>query len=91
MRPRFHYEVGTIFQQFRRPHHPQNVWLANGVVRLVEVIVTAIAAAGIEQFAGETAADLTTNVLIVVFLYPGFVIALKRAHDCDIPNAIHGY
>ena len=53
--------------------------------------MTAIAAAGIEQFAGETAADLTTNVLIVVFLYPGFVIALKRAHDCDIPNAIHGY
>ena len=67
-------------------------WLANVAVFVIEVIAAAIAAAVVEEFAGESAAGLTTKVLIFVFLYPSFVIALKRAHDCDIPNAIiYGY
>jgi uncharacterized membrane protein YhaH (DUF805 family) len=63
-------------------------WLANIAVLVIQVIVSAIAAAVVEEFAGEAAGDLTMDVIIFVFLYPSFVITLKRAHDRDISNGV---
>jgi uncharacterized membrane protein YhaH (DUF805 family) len=61
-------------------------WLANIAVFVIEVIVAAIAGAVVEAFAGEKAGDVAADVFILVFLYPSFVIALKRAHDRDMPG-----
>jgi uncharacterized membrane protein YhaH (DUF805 family) len=44
------------------------------------------AGAVVEAFAGEKAGDVAADVFILVFLYPSFVIALKRAHDRDMPG-----
>src|SRR5262245_29288542 len=63
-------------------------WLANIAVIVIEVILAAVAGAIAEQFAGTAAGDLAADVIIFAFLYPSFVIALKRAHDRDIPNGI---
>jgi uncharacterized membrane protein YhaH (DUF805 family) len=63
-------------------------WLGNIAIFVIEVILAAVVGAVIEQFAGEAAGDLAADVIIFVFLYPSFVIALKRAHDRDIPGWI---
>src|SRR6516162_11467746 len=63
-------------------------WLANIAVFLIEVIVTALVAAAVDELAGETAGDVATHILTLAFFYPQFVIALKRAHDLDMPKQI---
>lgn len=63
-------------------------WLANIVVFVFEVIVAAIAAASVEGFAGETAGDMTMHIVTFAFLYPQFVIALKRAHDLEMSSQV---
>ena len=63
-------------------------WRANVAVFVIEVILAAIAGAVVEGFAGDAAGDLAADVIVFVFLYPSFVIALKRTHDRDIPGWI---
>jgi uncharacterized membrane protein YhaH (DUF805 family) len=65
-------------------------WLANIATFVIEVILAAVAGAIVAQFVGDAAGDLAADVIIFVFLYPSFVIALKRAHDRDIPGWIIG-
>ena len=63
-------------------------WLANIAVFIIEVIVTALIAAAVDELAGQTAGDVATHILTLAFFYPQFVIAPKRAHDLDVSSQI---
>ena len=63
-------------------------WLANIAVFIIEVIVTGLIAAAVDELAGETAGDVGTHILTLAFFYPQFVIALKRAHDLDMSSQV---
>ena len=63
-------------------------WLTNIAVFILDVIVGAISAVTAEAFAGESAGYATMHVATLAFLYPQFVIALKRAHDLDMSNQV---
>ncbi len=55
----------------------QTFWIAMGVLTVVEIVVHLIA----DEFQGER----LTAIVDLAFTYPEFAIALKRAHDRDLP------
>jgi len=73
-----------FFDNFEGRIARKTFWLASVVVFVIEVIIAAIAAATVEEFAGEGAGDLTMDFVLFFFLYPQFIISLKRGHDRNI-------
>src|SRR6516165_10447766 len=77
-----------FFDNFEGRIPRKTFWLANIAVFIIEVIVTALIAAAVDELAGQTAGDVATHILTLAFFYPQFVIALKRAHDLDMSSQI---
>jgi uncharacterized membrane protein YhaH (DUF805 family) len=65
-------------------------WLALIAVFVIQIVIAAIAAATAEQMASETAGDLAMDVVLFIFLYPQFVISVKRGHDRNISTWMIG-
>ena len=55
----------------------QTFWIAMGVLTVAEIVVHLIA----DEFQG----DRLGAIVDLAFTYPEFAIALKRAHDRDLP------
>ena len=77
-----------FFGNFEGRIRRKTFWLANIAVFIIEVIVTGLIAAAVDELAGETAGDVGTHILTLAFFYPQFVIALKRAHDLDMSSQV---
>ena len=63
-------------------------WLANVVVFVIEVILAAIAAAASRDSPATPPAIWRCRSSSFRFLYPSFVIALKRAHDLEMSSQV---
>jgi uncharacterized membrane protein YhaH (DUF805 family) len=65
-------------------------WLASITVFVIEILIAAIAAVTAEEVASEAAGDLTMDIVLFVFLYLQFMIAVKRGHDRNISTWVIG-
>ena len=63
-------------------------WLASLGVFITEFVVAAIAAAIMEKLADEVARDRAVEGVMLVFLLPYFMLAVKRGHDRNISTWI---
>jgi uncharacterized membrane protein YhaH (DUF805 family) len=66
-------------------------WLASLAVLAVEFVVGLVAAVAVASLVGDDdspAVDWTMDIVLLVFLYPQFVIAVKRGHDRNISLSI---
>ena len=59
-------------------------WLALIAIFVIQIVIAAIAAATAEQMANEAAGDMAMDIVLFIFLYPQFVISVKRGHDRNI-------
>jgi uncharacterized membrane protein YhaH (DUF805 family) len=59
-------------------------WLATLVLFVVEVLLATIADMTASGLANESAGDVAGDIVLLVFLYPQFVISVKRGHDRNI-------
>ena len=59
-------------------------WIASIIVVVIEVLTATIATAITQKFVNETAGHTATDIVMFLFLFPQFVIAVKRAHDRNI-------
>ena len=59
-------------------------WLATLVLFVVEVLLATIADMTASGLANEAAGDVAGDIVLLVFLYPQFVISVKRGHDRNI-------
>jgi uncharacterized membrane protein YhaH (DUF805 family) len=63
-------------------------WIASIIVVVIEVLTATIATAITQKFVNETAGHTATDIVMFLFLFPQFVIAVKRAHDRNISTWI---
>jgi uncharacterized membrane protein YhaH (DUF805 family) len=63
-------------------------WIASIAVLVTEFIIAAIAAVITKLFVNGAAGQTAADVVMLLFLLPQFVIAVKRAHDRNIPTWI---
>ncbi len=59
-------------------------WLATLVLFVAEVLLATIADMTASGLANESAGDVAGDIVLLVFLYPQFVISVKRGHDRNI-------
>jgi len=59
-------------------------WLASIAVFVIQGVIAVIAAVAAEEMANEAAGDLAMDIVLFIFLYPQFVISVKRGHDRNI-------
>lgn len=59
-------------------------WIASIIIVVVELVMATVAAAITQKFVNETANHTAADVVMFLFLFPQFVIAVKRAHDRNI-------
>jgi uncharacterized membrane protein YhaH (DUF805 family) len=76
-------EVDILFGNFDGRISRKTFWLARIDVTAVELVGLLIAAALVEE-------DWLLDIVYAVFLYPQFVIDVKRGHDRNIPLWIIG-
>ncbi len=67
-----------LFNSFHGRISRQTFWIGFAVVLVAELIAHELA----EQFQG----DRLSAIIDLAFTYPEFALALKRAHDRDMPN-----
>jgi uncharacterized membrane protein YhaH (DUF805 family) len=77
---------GNLDGRIRR----KTFWLAWIVIFIVQILIAAIAAAAAEEMANEAAGDLAIDIVLFIFIYPLFVISVKRGHDRNIPAWVIG-
>jgi uncharacterized membrane protein YhaH (DUF805 family) len=63
-------------------------WTASLIVVVVELVVATVAAAITQKLVNETAGHTAADIVMFLFLFPQFVIAVKRAHDRNISTWI---
>jgi uncharacterized membrane protein YhaH (DUF805 family) len=59
-------------------------WIASIIVVVVELVMATVAIAITQKFLNETAGHTAADIVMFLFLFPQFVIAVKRAHDRNI-------
>jgi uncharacterized membrane protein YhaH (DUF805 family) len=64
-------------------------WLATLALFVIEVLLATVADM-IASELDESAGDVAGNVILLVFLYPQFVVAAKRGHDRNIATWVIG-
>jgi uncharacterized membrane protein YhaH (DUF805 family) len=79
-----------FFTNFEGRITRKTFWLASIAVFVIELVIVAIAAGVVEEFTNEAAGDLTMDIGVFAFLYPQFVISLKRGHDRNISTWVIG-
>jgi uncharacterized membrane protein YhaH (DUF805 family) len=62
-------------------------WIASIIVVVIELVMATVATAITQKFVNETA-GYTADIVMFLFLFPQFVIAVKRAHDRNISTWI---
>jgi uncharacterized membrane protein YhaH (DUF805 family) len=77
-----------FFTNFEGRITRKTFWLASIAVFVIEIVIVAGAAATVEEFASEAAGDVAMDIGVFAFLYPQFVISLKRGHDRNIPTSV---
>jgi uncharacterized membrane protein YhaH (DUF805 family) len=65
-------------------------WLASIAVFVIQLLIAVIAAVTAAAMANEAAGDLAIDIVFFIFLYPQFVIAVKRGHDRNISTWVIG-
>jgi uncharacterized membrane protein YhaH (DUF805 family) len=63
-------------------------WLASLGVLATGLVIAAIAAVIAEKLAGEVARDVAVEGVVLLFLLPYFMLAVKRGHDRNISTWI---
>jgi uncharacterized membrane protein YhaH (DUF805 family) len=63
-------------------------WLASLGVLVTGFVVAAVAAAIAEKLADEVARDMAVEGVVLLFLLPYFMLAVKRGHDRNISTWI---
>src|SRR5271156_118530 len=79
-----------LFTNFEGRITRKTFWLASIAVFVIEIVLVSVAAATVEEFANEAAGDVAMDIGLLVFLYPQFVISLKRGHDRNISAWVIG-
>jgi uncharacterized membrane protein YhaH (DUF805 family) len=79
-----------LFTNFEGRITRKTFWLASIAVFVIEIVIVAVAAATVEEFANEAARDMAMDIGLLVFLYPQFAISLKRGHDRNISTWVIG-
>jgi uncharacterized membrane protein YhaH (DUF805 family) len=80
----------SFFGSFDGRVSRKTFWLASIAVFVIQVLIAVIAAATAEAMANEAAGDTAMDIVLFVFLYPQFVISLKRGHDRNISTWVIG-
>jgi uncharacterized membrane protein YhaH (DUF805 family) len=65
-------------------------WLATLALFVIEVLLATVADMIASELANESAGDVAGDIILLVFLYPQFVIAAKRGHDRNIATWVIG-
>jgi uncharacterized membrane protein YhaH (DUF805 family) len=65
-------------------------WLATLALFVTEVLLAAIADMTASGLANESAGDVAGDIVLLIFLYPQFVISVKRGHDRNIATWVIG-
>jgi uncharacterized membrane protein YhaH (DUF805 family) len=74
----------SFFGNFDGRISRKTFWLAGIVVFIIQILIAVVAAVAAEAMANEAAGDMAMDVVLFVFLYPQFVISVKRGHDRSI-------
>jgi uncharacterized membrane protein YhaH (DUF805 family) len=59
-------------------------WIASTIIVVVEFATATVATAVAQKFGNETAGHTAADIVMFLFLFPQFTIAVKRAHDRNI-------
>ncbi len=65
-------------------------WLATLALFVIEILLATVADMIASELANESAGDVAGNIILLVFLYPQFVVAAKRGHDRNIATRVIG-
>lgn len=65
-------------------------WLTGIVVFIIQILIAVAAAVAAEAIANEAAGDMAMDIVLFVFLYPQFVISVKRGHDRNVSTWVIG-
>ena len=74
------YFFGNLDGQIGR----KTFWIALIAVVVIEFIIATIATVITKEFVSEAASRTAADIVMFLFLFPQFVIAVKRAHDRNI-------
>lgn len=80
-----------LFGQLEGRIGRKTFWLASLAMFAIEFAVGLVAAVAVASLVGDDdspAVDWTMDVVLLVFLYPQFAVAVKRGHDRNIPLSI---
>jgi uncharacterized membrane protein YhaH (DUF805 family) len=65
-------------------------WLVSIAVFVIQVLIAVIAAVTAEGMANEAAGDVAMDIVLFIFLYPQFIISVKRGQDRNISTWVIG-
>jgi uncharacterized membrane protein YhaH (DUF805 family) len=80
----------SFFGNFDGRISRKTFWLTGIVVFIIQFLIAVVAAVAAEAMASETAGDTAMDIVLFVFLYPQFVISVKRGHDRNISTWVIG-
>jgi uncharacterized membrane protein YhaH (DUF805 family) len=78
----------SFFGNFDGRISRKTFWLASIAVFVVQIVIAVIAAVTAEGMANEAAGDMAMDIVLFIFLYPQFVISVKRGHDRNISTSV---
>jgi uncharacterized membrane protein YhaH (DUF805 family) len=80
----------SFFGNFDGRISRKTFWLTGIVVFIIQILFAVIAAVATEAMANEGAGDMAMDIVLFVFLYPQFIISVKRGHDRNISTWMIG-
>ena len=80
----------SFFGDFDGRISRRTFWLTGIVVFIIQILIAVAAAVAAEAIANEAAGDMAMDIVLFVFLYPQFVISVKRGHDRNISTWMIG-
>jgi uncharacterized membrane protein YhaH (DUF805 family) len=80
----------SFFGDFDGRISRRTFWLTGIVVFIIQILIAVAAAVAAEAIANEAAGDMAMDIVLFVFLYPQFVISVKRGHDRNISTWVIG-
>jgi uncharacterized membrane protein YhaH (DUF805 family) len=80
----------SFFGNFDGRISRKTFWLTGIVVFIVQILIAVVASVAAAAMANEAAGDTAMDIVLFVFLYPQFVISVKRGHDRNISTWVIG-
>jgi uncharacterized membrane protein YhaH (DUF805 family) len=79
-----------FFSNFDGRISRKTFWLTGLAVFIGQILIAVVVAVASEAMANEAAGDMAMDIVLFIFLYPQFVISVKRGHDRGISTWVIG-